>query len=104
MRHLITNESLRLNSCSREPPPGPSFIRFAERTIREKDSADRQTARAGNAGNAGAIAAAVAGIGKGGLVRMLEDSDLGSMKLAAGPPSAPPTLSRTTLPRIFVLS
>jgi hypothetical protein len=72
MRHLITSESLRVNSCIREPPPGPSFIRFAERTIREKDNPDRQKARAGNAGNEGAIAAAVAGIGNGGLVRVLE--------------------------------
>ena len=45
MRHLITNERVRLISCPREPPPGPSFMQFAESTIRGKDSPDRQKAR-----------------------------------------------------------
>jgi hypothetical protein len=36
MRHLITNERVRLISCPREPPPGPSFMQFAESTIRGK--------------------------------------------------------------------
>jgi hypothetical protein len=37
MRHLITNESCGLIACAWEPPPGPSFMRFAETTIREKE-------------------------------------------------------------------
>jgi hypothetical protein len=45
MRHLITNESVRLISCSRQAPPGPGFMRFAESTIRKKDSPGRQEAR-----------------------------------------------------------
>jgi hypothetical protein len=36
MRHMIID---------RKPPPGPSFMRFAESTIREKNSPDRQEAR-----------------------------------------------------------